>query len=82
MKTVFNPFTGKLDYIDNIKQYSSDPISGEDGEIIINTTTNTLKIWNTDRWFNLYKFFFDNFFQLEDEEQILLQNFDYIALEG
>jgi hypothetical protein len=55
MSYTFNPFTGNLDNVGSagsiiIPSVSSDPASGSVGQIILNTTTHTIKIWYNDLW--------------------------------
>ena len=46
----FNPFTGTLDIVNKTTIASSDPASGYEGQFLINTTTNLLKVYYAGSW--------------------------------
>lgn len=51
----YNPVTGKLDLVSNpFRSESSDPSTANDGETIINTSDNKMKIYYSFAWQDLH----------------------------
>lgn len=69
----------------SIDVYVADPVSGYDGQIIVNSTTNQIKIWYGSGW-NVLGITITpaalSFLLLETEDTLLLETGDKLALEA
>lgn len=79
----FNPFTGNLDIVNSTIIATSDPASSSEGQWLINTTSNELKIYYSGAWYVIYSFGAPvaNLLLLEDGFVLLMENGDNFRLE-
>lgn len=68
-----------------IKTAAADPVSGIDGQIFINSSTNVIKVWYNNAWNTIDITITPaalSFFLLETGDILLLESGDKLALEG
>ena len=73
MAIVFDKLIGEVLLHNHNKIVTSDPASGQDGDMIINTTTNTYKMWYSNEWKTLHTFTIEELFMLQEDGDFLLQ---------
>jgi hypothetical protein len=81
----FNPFIGTLDEVgggSSVLSQASDPLTSIDGQFLINTTEENLKIWYGGQW-NLVATFtiIRDSLLLESDDYLLQENGDRLRLE-
>lgn len=82
MAYVFNPLSGNFDVVDRTLISSSDPASGYEGQFLINTTTNLLKVYYAGSWQLVATLTgAASFLLLETGDDILLETGDKLLLE-
>jgi hypothetical protein len=82
MKFKFNPLTDNLDLVNTIEKVVSDPASGNDMDLIYNTTTNQLKIFYDLAWYVIATLTIPDQLLLETGDFVLLETGDYVLLES
>jgi len=82
MKFKFNPLTDNLDLVNTIEKVVSDPASGNDMDLIYNTTTSQLKIFYQSVWYTLHTLTIPGKLLLEDGDYLLSEIGEYISLES
>jgi len=82
MKFKFNPLTDNLDLVNTIEKVVSDPASGNDMDLIYNTTTNQLKIFYDLAWYVIATLTIPGKLLLEDGDCLLSEIGEYISLES
>ena len=70
------------DKYSELKEYASNPSSGEDGEMILNTTSNTINVWYDSAWQVLHTLTVSTKYLLETGDSILLEAGDILLLES
>lgn len=79
----FNPFTGTLDIVDKTLVLPADPASGKEGQWLINTTSELLKIYYSGAWVTIFTFTpaAVSYLLLETGDRLLMENNDIFTLE-
>lgn len=82
MAYVFNPLSGNFDIVDRTLISASDPASGYEGQFLINTTTNELKVYYAGNWQLVATLTPPgNLLLLENGDGLLMENGDNFELE-
>lgn len=84
MAYVFNPLSGNFDIVDRTLISSSDPASGYEGQFLINTTSNELKVYYAGSWqlvATLTGPVTGDLLLLENGDGLLMENGDNFQLE-
>jgi hypothetical protein len=77
------PLIKKLDLYSNVQVGTSDPSTGETGDLFYNTTSSTLKIYILGSWVDIGSggVVVDGVYLAENSDYLLTEAGDYLAIE-